>query len=92
MVVPIIICTFAGSNSNMEATQDIKDKVAYIIAVISEFATRHSLSTAQAYRYLDRYGGLEFVTRHYNVEHTLSFEEVVDDLTGYCHRKGGGLL
>ena len=32
---------------------------------------------------------LTFVNRFYNVEHTLSFEDVVEDLTAYCHRKGG---
>lgn len=68
-----------------------KDKVAYIIAVISEFAAAHSLSGAQAFRYLERFSGIEFVSKFYNVEHTLSFEDVVKDLTSYCHRKGGAL-
>lgn len=65
----------------------IKDKVEYIIAVISEFAAAHSLNTAQAYRYLERFKGIDFVIRFYNVEHTFSFE----DVTAYCHRKGGAL-
>lgn len=73
----------------MEA--NIKDKVEYIIAVISEFASAHSLNTAQAYRYLERFKGIDFVTRFYNVEHTLPFEDVIEDLTSYCHRKGGAL-
>ena len=63
---------------------DVKNKVEYIIAVISEFAAAHSLNTLQAYRY--------FVSRFYNVEHTLSFEDVIEDLTAYCHRKGGALV
>ena len=73
-------------------TQEVSDKVAYIIAVISKFAARHSLSTSQAYRYLERFKGLYFVNRFYNVEHTLPFEDVVEDLTAYCHRKGGALV
>ena len=60
---------------------DVKNKVEYIIAVISEFAAAHSLNTLQA-----------FVSRFYNVEHTLSFEDVIEDLTAYCHRKGGALV
>ncbi|MEG0701519.1 MAG: DUF3791 domain-containing protein, partial [Muribaculaceae bacterium] len=52
---------------------NVKDKVEYIIAVISEFAEKHSLSTAQAYRYLERFQGIEFVEKFYVVEHTLSF-------------------
>ena len=31
----------------------IEDKVAYLIAVISEFAAKHTLTTPQAYRYLE---------------------------------------
>lgn len=70
----------------------LNDKIAYIIAVISEFASAHSLNTAQAYRYLDRFKGIEFVERFYGVEHTFSFEDVVEDLTEYCHRQGGALV
>lgn len=71
---------------------NIEDKIAYIIAVISEFSKAHSLTTQQAYRYLARYKGLEFVNRFYNVEHTFSFEDVVEDLTSYCHRNGGAIV
>ena len=47
---------------------DVKNKVEYIIAVISEFAAAHSLNTLQAYRYLERFKGLDFVSRFYNVQ------------------------
>ena len=71
---------------------EVKNKVEYVIAVISEFAVAHSLSTQQAYRYLERFKGLDFVIRFYNVEHTFSFKDVIDDLTAYCHRNGGALV
>lgn len=71
---------------------NIKNKVEYVIAVISEFAAAHSLNTAQAYRYLERFKGIDFVTRFYNVEHTFAFEDVIEDLTAYCHRNGGALV
>lgn len=71
---------------------ELKNKIEYIIAVISEFAAAHSLNTSQAYLYLERFKGIDFVNRFYNVEHTLSFEDVVEDLTAYCHRKGGALV
>ena len=81
----------------MDISREIKNKVTYIIAVIiiaviSEFASAHSLTNAQAYRYLERFKGLDFVNRFYNVEHTLPFKDVVEDLTAYCHRKGGALV
>ena len=52
---------------------DVKNKVEYIIAVISEFAAAHSLNTLQAYRYLERFKGLDFASRFYNLEHKLTF-------------------
>ena len=67
------------------------DKVNYMIAVISDFAAMHSLSNTQSYRYLNRYKGLEFIDKYYEVEHTLPFEDVIADLTAYCKRKGGAL-
>ena len=90
-------CIFASDVTEREERKtdmdsDVKNKVEYIIAVISEFAAAHSLNTLQAYRYLERFKGLDFVSRFYNVEHTLSFEDVIEDLTAYCHRKGGALV
>lgn len=68
---------------------DQKRLLAFIIAVISEFATAHSLNTQQAFRYLDKYKGLDFVEEFYDVEHTLSFADVVEDVTQVCRRNGG---
>ena len=70
----------------------ISDKVGYIIAFLSEFAKEHLLTIPQAYRYLERYHGIDFLEKYYDVEHTLSFNEAVADLTQYCHRKGGALV
>ncbi len=69
----------------------VNNKLAYIIAVVSEFAARFSLNPQQAYRYLDRFKGIDFVDRFYNVEHTQSFEDVVEDLALFCRKNGGQL-
>ena len=71
---------------------DINNKIAYIIAVVNEFSTRFSLNPQQAYRYLDRFKGIDFVDEFYGVEHTQSFEDVVDDLAQYSHKNGGALI
>ena len=67
------------------------DKINYFVALITEFATAHQISTSQAYEYLQRYKGLDFVDRFYDVEHTFSFDNTVEDLTAYCKRMGGAL-
>ena len=66
-------------------------KINYIVALITEFATAHHITTQQAYRYLQQYKGLDFVDKFYDVEHTYSFENTVEDLTAYCQRMGGTL-
>ena len=69
----------------------IEDKIEYIIAVVNEFAARFSLNPQQAYKYLDRFKGIDFVDEFYNVEHTQSFDDVVDDLALLCRKNGGAL-
>ena len=70
----------------------INDKMAYIIAVVSEFAARFALNAQQAWRYLSRFKGIDFVDEFYGVEHTQPFDDVVDDLALYCHKNGGALI
>ena len=72
-------------------TVKLEDKLAYIIAVVNEFAAKFSLNSQQAYRYLDRFKGIDFVDKFYNVEHTQSFEDVVEDQAMYCRKNGGAL-
>ena len=66
-------------------------QVSYIVAVISDFAEHYGLPTPQAYRYLARYKGIEFLEDFYDVEHTLSFEDVVSDVARICRNNGGTL-
>lgn len=70
-------------------SKSIKDRLNYLIALISEFAAAHQLSLQQAYLYLQQFKGLDFAEEFYDVEHTLSFDEAVEDITIYCKRMGG---
>ena len=47
------------------------------------------MNVRDAYVYLSRNKGIEFLKEFYDVEHTLSFEEVLDDLTAICQKNGG---
>lgn len=61
----------------------------YIVVCISEFASRYEMHTRDAYIYLSRNKGIEFLKEFYDVEHTLSFDDVIDDLTVICRKNGG---
>lgn len=69
----------------------IQDKMEWTMIFIVEFAQRHGLTMKQAFNYLSRFKGIDFVDRHYGYVHTQSFISMVDDMTDYCHRKGGAL-
>lgn len=55
--------------------------IAYIVAAISEFAKTHHISIREANNYLIRFKGIDFLMEHYEVEHLLSFDDSVHDLT-----------
>ena len=44
-----------------------------------------------AYIYIADHGGIQFLKEHYDVEHTLSFDEAIDDLETICAQNGGEL-
>ena len=69
----------------------VKDKIEYTVALVSDFAKRHSLSNTQAFNYLDRFNAISLLEQHYNVAHTLSFSEMLDTLSFYCKDHGGNL-
>lgn len=70
---------------------NIKDKIEWTVVFLSEFGKRHGLTLKQAFNYLLRYKGMDFVERHYDYLHTQSFASVIDDMTEYCGKMGGGL-
>lgn len=69
--------------------REIKNRIEYIVAVVSSFAERFGLTNAQAYAYLRRFSGIDILIRHYGVMHTLSIENIVTDMQEACHRRGG---
>lgn len=66
-----------------------KDIIDYVMTAIIEFAKKYGLSIREASNYLNRFKGIDFLTEFYDVEHTLSFNDCVDDLTVVCQNNGG---
>lgn len=69
--------------------KEIYNKIEYVIACVGAFAQRFKLSNAQAYAYLRRYAGIDFLIDCYAAEHTLSIDDAVSDLQIICQREGG---
>lgn len=69
----------------------IKDMAEYIVALIAAFARHFSISEAEAYQYLHKYGAVKVAHDFYDVMHTQSFDDMVQSMAIYCRRKGGDL-
>ena len=73
-------------------SREEQNRISYYIACIGEFAEKFSVSNAFAYNYLLKYKGLAFINEFYDIEHTLSIDEAVEDMQQICYRNGGALL
>ena len=71
---------------------DIKDKLEWTVIFILEFGRKYGLTMKQAFNYLSRYKGIDFIDRNYEYVHTQSFASMVNDIAEYCHRHGGALI
>ena len=71
---------------------NIKDKIEWTIIFVWEFGRKYGLTMKQAFNYLSRFKGIDFIDRHYAYVHTQSFASMVDDIAEYCHRHGGTLM
>lgn len=68
-----------------------KKKIDFTVVCVSEFAKKNNISIQEAFRYLFKFQGISFIKENYDVEHTLDFETILEDLGILC-RKNGGVL
>ena len=61
----------------------------YLVICVNDFAERFSMDSKSAYRYLAQFGGIDFLMQHYEMEHTLSLDEAIEDLELVCRQNGG---
>ncbi len=69
----------------------IKDISEYIVALIAAFASRYTMTEAEAYKYLNKYGAIKVAHDFYDVMHTQPMDDMVQSMASYCRRKGGTL-
>ena len=66
-----------------------KKKINYTVVCVNEFANRFHIAPKEAFFYLYDYKGIEFIKEHYDIEHTLSLDDAVEDLIMVCRNNGG---
>ncbi len=72
--------------------KEILNRIEYVVCCVGAFAIRFNLNDAQAYAYLRRFTGIDFLLDCYEAEHTLSIDDAVEDLTYICKQNGGLLV
>ena len=68
---------------------ELKKRINYTVVCVNEFAGRFHIAAKEAFSYLYDHKGIEFIKEHYDIEHTLSIEEAVEDLAIVCRKNGG---
>jgi len=65
------------------------DKISFIAFIIPAFAEAYKMDVQVAYRYLKKYGGLDFLHEHWWALHTDNAIWAVHDIYEICHQNGG---
>ncbi len=68
-----------------------RNKINYIVACVNEFARSNTISLKEAFLYLHTFKGIQFLDEHYDIEHTLSFDDVIEDLSIICRNNEGSI-
>jgi hypothetical protein len=74
-------------------SSDIEERnmVSYVTFVIHEFAESYKMNKPEGYIYLEKYGGLDYVCRHWWALHIDNQEYVMREIFDICKRNGGYL-
>lgn len=72
-------------------SEQIKKQINYTVVCVNEFAGKKDIAVKSAFRYLYCHGGIAFLKENYEIEHTLSLDEAIEDLTIICRNNGGGI-
>ena len=81
----------AITGNNQKLDKKTSDKVSFISFIIPEFAAAFKMNMAEAYHYLVRYGGFEFLTKHWWALHTDNKYWALLDIYDVCRKNGGYL-
>ena len=69
--------------------KETSDKVSFIAYIIPAFAEAYKMNVRDAYLYLKKYGGLDFLMKHWWALHTDNDIWAVHDIHEVCYKNGG---
>jgi hypothetical protein len=80
-------------STKKDASLDIEreNRRSYVNFVIHEFPEAYKMNKPEGYRYLKKYGGLDFLREHWWALHIDNQEHVMRELFDICKENGGYL-
>jgi len=66
-----------------------ENRIEYLVTCVGDFAAQHAMTPACAFAFLEKNGGIAFLTDCYDTEHSQSIQTAVDDMAEVCRRNGG---
>jgi hypothetical protein len=70
----------------------MKKKLAeFMVLSVNTFAKEKQISVSDAFAYLDKFKGIDYLQEFYDIEHTLSIDDTLEALTEICRQNGGAL-
>ncbi|GHT64531.1 hypothetical protein FACS189451_12160 [Bacteroidia bacterium] len=70
-------------------SKETSDKISFISFIVPEFAAAYKMKVQDAYFYLKKYGGFDFLTKHWWGLHTANPFYAVDYIYRVCYQNGG---
>lgn len=82
-----------GSELQLKVVSKMDDALStsFITSVLYHFSKKKEISLSRAFRYLKTFKGLDYLKQFMEIERTLSYEEITDNLTLVCTNNGGAL-
>jgi hypothetical protein len=66
-----------------------RDKISFITFIVPEFAAAYKMNVQDAYFYLKKYGGWDFLTEHWWALHTDNLLYALHNIYEICYQNGG---
>lgn len=69
--------------------KETSDKISFIAFIVPEFAAAYKMSIPKAFEYLKKYGGWDYLNKHWWTLHTEDLYWSLKSLYTACYKKGG---
>ena len=78
-----------ATTKKRELDREMQNKIGFMAFIINEFANSYKMNSQEAYLYLKKYGGLDFLNEHWWALHTDNPMWAVRDMYLVCYNNGG---